>query len=231
MTDLLLLGTVIVLAATCGVLAVRLRRRPPAAGPATVVQGSILSLRDIGQLSVFKVVTKEIVTAEDHSWGPVGKKYLQWLLSAKKMAMVFEFDIDFRYDLRSPAFQITARTDGGHDIRMPPCFYEVRIRDMRIYDERKSRFFPLLLPDLLNDFLGGSFSEADKNQLIADARRHAEAQARHMIANLESEVQSSARSTLLSLSRAFGATEVQIEFRPTTGQDLTVKVSEQMQLT
>lgn len=194
------------------------------------IHSSIQSLRDIGQLSVFKVVTKEIVTAEDHSWGEVGKKYLTWLLSTKKMALIFEFDIEFRYDLRSAAFQIEDLGHARYRVCMPACFYEVRIRDLRIYDESKSRFLPLLLPDLLNDFLGGTFKEQDKNQLITDAKQHAEQQARLMITNLESEVQSSARATLTSISRAFHAREVVIEFAAAQRRDISVRVSDKIAL-
>jgi hypothetical protein len=205
----------------------RLRQRPKVK---TDIHSSIQSLRDIGQLSVFKVITKEIVTAEDHSWGSFGKKYLKWLLSTKKMALIFEFDIDFRYDLRGDKFQIEDLADNRYLVRMPPCFYEVRIRDMRIYDETKARFLPILLPDLLNDFLGGTFSEQDKNQLIADAKQHAEQQARLMITNLESEVQSSARATLTSISRAFSAREVVFEFLPARPRDISVQVSDKISL-
>ncbi len=230
MTTFVLILAVVALTALSTALLIR-RRPAKSSGPWTTIQHSILSLRDIGQLSVFKVVTKEIVTAEDHSWGAVGKKYLNWLLSAKKMAIIFEFDIDFRYDLRHEAFRIEDLGQGRYALTLPPCAYEVRIRDMRIYDERKSRFFPLLLPDLLNDFLGGTFSEADKNQLIADARRHAEMQARSMISNLESEVQASARSTLTSISRAFGAREVSLEFAGKQNGQIAVSVSKDLQLT
>ena len=210
-------------------LAARLWNKPSA--PTVSIQSSIQSLRDIGELSVFKVVTKEIVTAEDHSWGSVGRKYLNWLLSTKKMAIIFEFDIDFRYNLRAEGFQIEDLGGDRYRIRIPPCFYEVHVRDMKIYDERKARFFPLLLPDLLNDFIGGTFDESDKNQLISDARRHAEEQARHMIRNLESEVQSSARATLLSISRAFGARDVELNFISEDARSISIKVSEQMRLT
>ena len=48
---------------------------------------AIEELRSIGVLSVFKAVTKEIVTARDHSLGNVGKRYLEWLVTSRKMAM------------------------------------------------------------------------------------------------------------------------------------------------
>ena len=60
------------------------------------VLSTIEQLRAIGQLSAYKVMTKEIVTETDHSWGEFGRRYLNWVLSDKKMAMIFEFVIDFR---------------------------------------------------------------------------------------------------------------------------------------
>ncbi|MFA7644893.1 MAG: hypothetical protein WCX92_06845, partial [Thermovirgaceae bacterium] len=83
-----------------------IRRPGSSRGRETTIHSSIQQLKSIGQLSVFKVLTKEIVTEVDHSWGEIGKKYFSWILSNRKMAMIFEFVIDFRYDLRSPDFQI-----------------------------------------------------------------------------------------------------------------------------
>jgi len=178
------------------------------------VDSSIQHMRSIGQLSVFKVVTKEIVTETDHSWGEFGSKYLSWVMSSKKMAMIFEFEIAFKYDLRRPEFEIAGKTNNAYAITMPPCFFEAHIRDIRFYDEQQSRLLPWLLPDLVNGFLPLGFSEADKNKLVTAAKGHAEKQAIELITNLQSEVQNSAKSTLLSISRAFGAQHVEFEFLP-----------------
>ena len=67
---------------------------------------SLEGMRAVGELSVFKVITKEIVTETDYSFGEFGRKYLRWAFTQKKLAMIFEFQIDFRYDLRSPQFSI-----------------------------------------------------------------------------------------------------------------------------
>lgn len=40
---------------------------------------SIEDLRSVGELVVFKIVTKEIVTTAEHWFGEWGKKYLKWL--------------------------------------------------------------------------------------------------------------------------------------------------------
>ncbi len=192
------------------------------------IHSTIQHMRSIGHLSVFKVFTKEIVTQTDHSWGELGTKYLSWALSGRKMAMIFEFEIDFRYDLRRPEFQIEERPGGGYAISMPPCLHEVHIRDIRFYDEQRSRFLPWLLPDLLSGFVGGRFTETDKNRLVAAARDHAEQQAAELIGNLQSEVQNSAKATLQSISKAFGAEDLTFDFAPQGRLDFKVDVDEKV---
>lgn len=186
---------------------------------------AIEELKAIGVLSVFKAVTKEIVTARDHSLGALGKRYLEWLITSKKMAMIFEFEIDFRYDLRRPEFDIVPAADGSVVVRMPPCHHDARIRDIRFYDEQRSRLLPWLLPDLVNGFLSGGFTEEDKNRLVSAAKAHAEAQARSLIDNLQPEVQASAKATLQSLARAFGAEHVLFDFTGGGAPEITVEVA------
>lgn len=192
------------------------------------VFSSIEKLRAIGQLSVYKVLTKEIVTETDHTWGEFGTRYLGWVLSSKKMAMIFEFEIDFRYNLQSPSFEIRQTGESSYVIDMPPCDYEVHIRDIRFYDEQGSKLLPWLLPDLLNGFLSGGFSEEDKNKLVDAAKGHAEKQALELINNIQSEVQKSATSTLESISRAFGAENIEFRFAAQTATQVAVEVSDKI---
>ena len=192
------------------------------------VFSSIERLKAIGQLSVYKVLTKEIVTETDHTWGDFGNRYLGWVLSGKKMAMIFEFEIDFCYNLQSPQFEIMETGEQTYSVAMPPCDYQVHIRDIRFYDEQGSKLLPWLLPDLVNGFLSGGFREEDKNKLVDAAKRHAEKQALELINNIQSEVQKSARSTLESISRAFGATEVEFVFSAKTPTEVEVALSEKI---
>lgn len=191
---------------------------------------SIEQLKAIGQLSVYKVLTKEIVTETDHTWGEFGNRYLGWVLSGKKMAMIFEFEIDFRYNLQSPHFEIREKGDGIYAVSMPPCDYEVNIRDIRFYDEQGSKLLPWLLPDLLNGFLSGGFKEQDKNNLVDAAKKHAQNQALELINNIQSEVQKSAKNTLESISRAFGAQEIDFTFtaQEAEANRVSVEVSEKI---
>jgi hypothetical protein len=208
----LILAVILVFAGAAAAWLLLRGRRDKTPALERTIYSTIQQLRSIGQLSVFKAVTKEIVTETDHSWGSFGKKYLSWVLSQKKMAMIFEFEIDFRYDLRRAEFQIVETGDAAYKLTLPPCMYEVHIRDIRFYDEQGSKFMPWLVPDLLNGFLGTGFSEEDKNNLVRSAKSHAEGEARKLIDSLQNEVQSSARAVLLSIGKAFGARDMAFEF-------------------
>ena len=211
MLELTLLLLALALLAIAGVWGGWLKRRT--APTATIeVQSSIEQMKAIGQLSVFKVITREIVTSTDHSWGEFGAKYLSWMLSKKKMAMIFEFEIDFRYDLRDPNFLIESVDDERVEIRMPACRCETRIRDIRFYDEQRSRLLPWLLPDLVNGFLGDDFREDDRNRLVRAARSHAESRAMALVRDIQPEVLASAKATLESLACGFGMRVVEISF-------------------
>jgi hypothetical protein len=216
-----------VLLATVGFLLVGiillLMRRP--GEPRITVHSGIEHMKSIGQLSVFKVVTKEIVTEIDHTWGEFGEKYLSWIVSGKKMAIIFEFEIDFRYDLRRPEFEIVPGADNSYTIKMPPCFFDAHIRDIRFYDEQRSRFMPWLLPELLNGFLSGGFSESDKNKLVSAAKSHAAKQAVELIGSIQSEVENSAKTTLESISKALGAKQTTFEFPRQGDVDLEIKMA------
>ncbi len=188
----------------------RLKYRAP--GREINLYASLEQLRSVGELVVFKVVTKEIVTTSKHWLGEKGKRYFQWLVSTKKMAMIFEFDIDFRYDLRSPDFVIEEQGEKRYRLKMPPCFYEVHIRDISFYDEQNAKFLPWLLPDLVNRAFGSGFNEEDKNLLVEEAKAQATQMAENLVQKMRSEVQNSARQTLETLSKSFGAEKVLIDF-------------------
>ena len=217
----------------------RRRAEPPRE---LVIRGSIDELRAIGELSVFRAASKDLIAHSDHTFGEFGRKYLSWAFTRKKLAMVFEFEMDFRYDLRSEAFRVRAShalTESGRGgmpssapsapgalrqspasteresialIDMPPCRVEVSIKDLAFYDEQRSRLLPWLLPDLVQGFFDGRFSEDDKNQLIAAARAHAMAQAQTLAQRYRDQVERSAYSTLSMLVRPLGYAQVEIRF-------------------
>lgn len=181
----------------------------------TYMHTSLEGMRAVGELSVFKAITKEIVTESDYSFGEFGRKYLRWAFSQKKLAMIFEFQIDFRYDLRSPLFSIEAvETLGGRtaQLNLPPVKADITVRSLRFYDEQRSKLMPWLLPDLLNGAFGPGFSEADKNRLLDGAAAHARDHALTLIEQLRPDVEASARATLLPLAHGLGVRNVQIAF-------------------
>ena len=172
---------------------------------------SLEGMRAVGELSVFKVITKEIVTETDYSFGEFGRKYLRWAFTQKKLAMIFEFQIDFRYDLRSPQFSIVT-TGSAAQLTLPPVRAEISVRSLRFYDEQRSKLMPWLLPDLLNGAFGPGFTEEDKNRLLDGAAAHAKSHAHTLIEQLRPDVEASARATLLPLVHALGVHHVELAF-------------------
>ncbi|MBP6529035.1 MAG: DUF4230 domain-containing protein [Burkholderiales bacterium] len=181
----------------------------------THLHSSLEGMRAVGELSVFKAITKEIVTETDYSFGDFGRKYLRWAFSQKKLAMIFEFQIDFRYDLRSPEFAIESSTTvsgRATTLKLPPVRAEISVRSLRFYDEQRSKFLPWLLPDLLNGAFGPGFSEEDKNRLLEGAAAHAQSHAHALIEQLRPEVEASARATLLPMVHALGVKNAALTF-------------------
>ena len=212
--------TIVLLSLVCGALFAGLlfllrRKGGGGRGMQVTATAAIEELKAIGVLSAFKAVTKEIVTARDHSLGDLGKRYLEWLITSRKMAMIFEFDIDFQYDLRDPAFAVREDGPGRYLLRMPPCDYVVHVRNVTFYDEQGGKLLPIILPDVINKILGGGFNEEDRNKLMDEARAQAEKLARNLARRLSSEVQTSARQTMEMLAKSFGAAAVRVEFPDT----------------
>lgn len=188
------------------------RREKQERSPKTDVTSTVEKFKSVGELVVFKVFTKEIITTSDHWFGETGKKYFRWLASEKKMAMIFEFVIDFKYDLHSPEFAVEPLGAGSYLLKMPKCQYESHITNISFYDEQRARLLPWLLPELLGNAFTDSFSEETKNRLVAEAKNQASRMANDLVKRMQSEVQKSARQTLELLAKGFGADEVVVAF-------------------
>lgn len=211
MTGILVgLGVALVAALTWR-LARRGRAKAPSA-PDVNVESFVTSMRAVGELSVYRVMTKEVITASDHWFGQFGKKYLNWLLSSQRITLIMEFDVDFRYDLNDPRFQV--RPDGPSSCRivMPPCRHEVLLRDMRIHSEDKPELLPWLMPDLVGRFITGGFSVDAKNQLIAETRQESKRFAAELVRKVNAEAQASAMRALEPLTRGLGFPDVRYDF-------------------
>jgi hypothetical protein len=182
---------------------------------APTVASQITELRAVGELRVFKGVSKDILTHVDHSFGDFGRKYLSWAFTKKKLAMVFEFEMDFSYDLRSEHLRLrNEASDNGPVavITLPPCKVEVSIKNLQFYDEQRAKFLPWLLPDLVQGFFNGHFSEEDKNALINAARGHALAQAQDLFVRYRPQVENSAFQSMRHIGQAFGGSQIRLEF-------------------
>ncbi len=194
----------------------RLGRRKKSAPPAPRVshESFITSMKAVGELNVFRIMTKEVITASDHWLGEFGQKYLNWLLSGQRITLVIEFDVDFRYDLSDPAFRIMARSEDRFLVTLPPCRHEVRIRDLRIHSEDSNKLLPWLMPDVLNRFFTGGFSVEAKNKLISETRQQASRFAGELVQRTTAEAQRSATLTLGMLAQGLGAQGVDFDFTP-----------------
>jgi Protein of unknown function (DUF4230) len=188
--------------------------RPMIVAPS--IGSHITELRAVGELRVFKGVSKDILTHVDHSFGEFGKKYLSWAFTKKKLAMVFEFEMDFSYDLRSELVAIRNESSASGSIAvitLPPCKVEVSIKNLQFYDEQRAKFLPWLLPDLVQGFFDGRFSEADKNALINAARDHALSQAKDLYSRYRPQVEGSAFQSMRHISQGFDSKQqIRLEF-------------------
>ncbi len=176
------------------------------------VHAAIEHVRSVGELVVYRLVTKEIVTSANHAFGETGKRYLSWLISEKKMAMIFELGVEFVYDLRSSDFRIEQRGNDVYLLRMPACKYNTHIRDFQFYDEQNPRLLPVLLPDLINRFFGSGFDVNDRNKLKDEARHQVDRLARQLVDSMQVEVHRSAKQTLQAIARGLGVERVELDF-------------------
>lgn len=174
----------------------------------------ITSMKAVGELNVFRIMTKEVITASDHWLGEFGQKYLNWLLSSQRITLVIEFDVDFRYDLTDPGFGIDSQGEGHFQVTMPPCKHEVLIRDMRIHSEDKTELLPWLMPELIGRVFTGGFSVDAKNKLISETRVQASQLASELVQRTTAEAQRSATMTLSMLAQGLGAEKVDFNFAP-----------------
>ena len=157
-------------------------------------------LTRIGELRVYRAYMKEIVTSVDHVWGEIGKKYFSWMLSEKKLAMVFEFEVDFVYNLFSKDFKVE-QNQGGLTVKMPRCKYDVKIKDFYFYDEQGTRL--KILPEFLSSIFDGGVSEDEKNELVKMAIKQVEEIAKKVAKNIQSDVDKTTKATINNLIMGF----------------------------
>ncbi|PSM52642.1 DUF4230 domain-containing protein [Campylobacter blaseri] len=181
-------------------------------GSKSQISTEITKIKSIGELNVFKIYSKEIVTKKDSPMEGFWDTLLGWSMTKRQIAVIFEFEINFIYDLNSEEFSIKKQEDGSYKITMPPCKYNYNIKDMKIYDEKNAKFLPFLLPDSLNGIFGSRFDEADKNRIIDEAKEEVKNMSIKIINDLEEKIHKSARDTLEAISSNFGIEKLSFEF-------------------
>ena len=173
-----------------------------AAGPrpggerAPTVATSVDFIRQIGELHVLRASVKEIVTSE------VGEA--SWLKTPGKLAIICHFDIKYKYDLHKARIVAGSRDDGARYcmIRLPRHAFDVSTGEIRFYDDQDGTwlgFTQKTPPD-------------EKTRVLDAARRQAERQAQAFLGSMEAEIQASARSTVTQIARAFGYSDIRVEF-------------------
>jgi len=158
-------------------------------------KGVVDRIREIGELVALTAFYKDIATKKSTNkiWD---------LLGGKKMAVISEFDLEYRYDLHIADIK---ESNDKVKITMPICSTKVSTGEIEIYDEQSPSLFGIPIP-LTN------FSIEDRNTLIAGARESATDTARKKTDELLPKIEKSARDTLTTLLEASGVENIEIEF-------------------
>jgi hypothetical protein len=167
-----------------------------ASGAVPSIATSVDFIRDIGELHVLRASVKEIVTSD------VGEA--SWIRTPGKLAIICHFDIKYKYNLRKAQVVAGGRPDGTRYcvIRLPRHEYEVSTGDIRFYDDQDGTwlgFTQKTPPD-------------ERTRALEAARRQAETQAQAFLGQMEGEIQASARSTVAQIAKAFGYSDIRVEF-------------------
>jgi hypothetical protein len=166
-----------------------------AAGVPTVA-ASVDFIRQIGELRVLRASVKEIVTP------PPGAA--SWFKTPGKAAAICQFDVTCAYDLGKARVIGGSLEDGTRYcvIRLPRHGTEIAAGDIRFFDDQSG------------SWLG--FTEKtppeEKARVLDAARRQAETQAQAFLGGLEGDIQASARAMVTQVAKAFGYTDIRVEF-------------------
>jgi len=165
-------------------------------GSVPSVSTSVDFIRQIGELHVLRASVKEIVTSK------IGDA--SWIKTPGKLAIICHFDIKYKYNLQKARVVAGSREDGSRYcmIHLPRHEYEVSTREIRFYDEQDGTwlgFTQKTPPD-------------EKTRALEAARQQAELQAKAFLGEMDGEIQASAKATLSQIARAFGYTDISIEF-------------------
>ena len=158
-------------------------------------KGIVDRIREIGELVALTAFYKDIATKKSNN-------KLWDLLGGKKMAVISEFDLEYRYDLHKADISVN---NNKVTVKMPICTTKVNTGEIEIYDEKTPMILGIPIP-LTN------FSVDDRNTLIAGARESATETARKKTDELLPKIEKSARDTLTTLLESSGIEDVEIKF-------------------
>jgi hypothetical protein len=163
---------------------------------APTVATSVDFIREIGELHVLRASVKEIVTSK------IGEA--SWVKTPGKLAVICHFDIKYKYNLHKARVVAGGREDGTRYcmIYLPRHEYEVSTKEIRFYDEQDGTwlgFTQKTPPD-------------EKTRVLEAARLQAESQAKVFLGDMEGEIRASARATLTQIAKAFGYSDISVEF-------------------
>ena len=162
-------------------------------------KGVVDRIRELGDLVALTAFYKDIATKKSNN-------KLWDLLGGKKMAVISEFDLEYRYDLHKADIRIN---NSKVTVKMPICSTKVSTGDIEIYDEQTPMILGIPIP-LTN------FSIDDRNALIAGARESATDTAQKKTDELLPKIEKSARDTLTTLLEASSVENIEIEFTHST---------------
>ena len=191
-----LVGLAILVGVAVGYLGLRMVTPGPGGAGRPEVAASVDYIRQIGELSVLRASVKEIVTTK------VGQP--AWFTTQGKLAIICHFDITYKYDLHKARIAAGTRADGSRYcmIHLPRHEYDVATKEIRFYDEQDGTWLGFATrtpPD-------------ERTRALDAARAQAEAQAKTFLDQMQGDVQASARATLGQIARAFGFTDITVEF-------------------
>lgn len=165
-----------------------------------VLQG----VHELGDLVALSATMKDIQTMKEEP---------RWYKSReKKLALICEFELEHRFDLTKA--RMANASNGRLTLELPPCRVKNGITNVEVYDEQDGVIEVPLTGGFRVEAYRDRITTEERNQMIQDARKAAEAAALNMDSQMLSRAEQSAKRTLQALARALGVNEeVEVVFR------------------
>ena len=161
-----------------------------------VLQG----IQEMGDLVSLSAVMKDIGTVTEPP---------KWYKSrGKKMMIICEFELEYRFNLREA--ELLDAANGSITLQLPPCRVKNSLLNVVIYDEQDGEYLPWPYDSLIKDRI----TTAERNQMLREARQNAMAAANSIDTQMLSRAEHSAKKTLQILAKAIGLREeLDVQFR------------------